>query len=336
MRQQSIGTNFLRDAIPLIYKAKRDGSIIFLEGGFEHILTGLGFKPDSFTMIQDVLTRLGIEVTVIEDFFTRLADKKEMSAKVKLKINGVNKAFLWISTLSRDGKNIQGQLINIDRFEKIEKKYDRLRQMTYGTSYLGNNVALGKESARTRDLTIMFIDAVESTSKMSKMKLREARKYIEDLSHIITSVADEYSGYIDKFMGDGAMIVWGYQLYPEAVAANHASQAVLAGKEILNRCEQYNHRNSTDKQIHIRIGIDSGEVISGVFDNPHRIIFSSIGPPVNIAARLEKLADVDSMLISHRHLDRLQAESPEIISSLKCSLFQLKGVPDIVKACKVE
>ncbi len=109
-----------------------------------------------------------------------------------------------------------------------------------------------------------------------------------------------------------------------------------AAMELLRRCEQYNRHKGELEQIHLRIGLASGDVLSGVFKNSDRMIFTSIGQAVNVAARLESIAEVDSILVEHGHLALCQQLQPKIVEGSSCTFLELKGIPDKIRAYKVE
>lgn len=329
---------FLSDALPFIYRARLDGTIIFLEGGF-HGVPGFVKTPSSkFQQIQEVLVHLSIDRDRVDRVLTDLIEgrSQRINEKVTIDVQGVPRRHLWIGTLSKNKQHMQGQLIDIENFEHIQDKFDRLRELTYGTRFLGERIATGRENARIRDLSIMFVDAVDSTSRIFSMEIDRAREYVEDLAGIITSVVKEYHGYVDKFTGDGAMVIWGFRISPEISCENHMVDSVLAAKKMLAKCKEYNEYRPEIEQMHIRIGIASGDVFSGAFENKDRMIFTSIGKPIYLAARLEKTADADSILIEHHHLLRCRKIRPGIVAHSKCSLVELKGIPEKIKACKIE
>lgn len=325
---------FMSDAVPLIYRVERSGKVHFIGGGFKRILKG-----DGFTSIQDILLAIGVPGEITEEFHDNLFLKGrddstafKASRNVELNINGELRWHAWVGTVSSDGENIQGQLFDIhDQYIK-EREFDKLRRMTYGTPYLGERVALGLESARDRDMSIMFIDIVDSTQRISAMSPDDAKDYVEAFSRIVTTAVKKHSGYVDKFMGDGAMVVFGLQLDVDTDIGNHPSQSVMAAREIIEEFRKYNEAISDDKHIHVRIGIESGVVRTGVFDNGERTIFTSIGIPVVIAARLEKKAEKDRILITHSHHERLPMDLPVEIS---CGSHQLKGINQDVTACTI-
>ncbi len=328
---------FLEDALPLIYRTDLNGKIVFVAGGVHDLLEQMGTTSDSFQTITEILTFLSVDQTIIDQTLSHLcqAESKKVSTQVSIKINNEIRRYLWIATLSKDKKHIQGQLIDIEYSAIRQDRFDQLRKLTYGTQFLGERIATGLERARIRRLSIMFVDAVNSTHRIFSLKCEKANAYIEDLAAMITSVTKEHNGYLDKFMGDGAMIVWGYQVQDEPVCDDHVTNTILAAKSFLERCATYNQGKAELEQIHLRIGIASGDVFSGVLENSDRLIFTSIGQAVNIAARLQAAADSNNILVEHEHLLEVQKKHPGLISESQCAFFKLKRIPENIRACKI-
>ncbi len=327
-------TEFINDAVPLMYRAKRDGTILFIGGAFKRLL-----QTSDFGSIRDALYHFGVEKEETDAFHEKLtvsgrddSTTFRNTRNIELNINGSIRWHVWGGAIAFDGESIQGQLFDIhDQYLK-ELEFDKLREMTYGTACLGERIAMGLEEARDRDLSIMFIDIVDSTMRISSMSPDEAKEYVEAFSKIVTAVVPKYSGYVDKFMGDGAMVVFGLQTLAESEVVQHPQHSVNAAREIISEFRKHNTNTSEDKHLHVRIGIASGVVRSGVFRNDERMIFTSIGIPVITAARLEVKADKDSILITHAHHKRLYDQDTHHI---KCGSHRLKGLSQEITACTI-
>lgn len=329
---------FLADAQPLMYLAELDGTVVFLEGGFRETFRLMQTSAASFHRIQDVLESLSIERNTIDHVLDDLLRCRatEINTKVTIEVNGVQRRHLWIGTLSEDLKYFQGQLIDVEDFELMHDRFDRLRELTYGTKYWGERIAEGKENARVRRVSVMFVDAVDSTSRIFSMEVEKAKEYVENIASIITSVVKQHDGYLDKFMGDGAMIIWGYQILPNVAIGSHAVDSVLAARELMKRFMEFNRGKPELEQIHVRIGLASGDMFSGAFRNDDRMIFTSIGKAIHVAARLEKATDPDSIFVEHAHLLEVQKTKPDIVGHSHCTLLEAKGIPWRIRACKID
>ena len=89
-------------------------------------------------------------------------------------------------------------------------------------------------------------------------------------------MVEAHSGWVNKFMGDGMLAVFGA---PEP-SPNHADQALQAALSILQEIRQIG-------SLAIGIGIHSGTVVAGCVGTGSRLEFTVIGDTVNVASRLE-------------------------------------------------
>lgn len=95
-----------------------------------------------------------------------------------------------------------------------------------------------------------------------------------------------HGGYIDKYMGDGIMAIFGLTRDDPTAACVDAVGAAL---DMLTALEELNHylERQFDTRFRIGIGIHVGPVIIGEMGHPEKMQFTAIGDPVNIASRIE-------------------------------------------------
>lgn len=148
----------------------------------------------------------------------------------------------------------------------------------------------GGSQPRVLDLSVLFLDIVNFTS-FSETNSPEAEVAIlNDLFGIYEVITKEFYGDIDKFIGDAVMAV-----YADANdAVSSALKIINTGLPEMNRIRLENNESS----INVRIGINSGHVLQGDSGTTDRKDLTVIGDTVNIAARLEKSALPNRLLIS--------------------------------------
>lgn len=100
-----------------------------------------------------------------------------------------------------------------------------------------------------------------------------------------------HGGYIDKYIGDGIMALFGLE---RASAAEACHDAVAAGLGMLDSLRDFNSYISKQfgTEFRIGIGIHVGSVIIGEMGHPQKMQFTAIGDVVNIASRIESATKV--------------------------------------------
>jgi adenylate cyclase len=116
-------------------------------------------------------------------------------------------------------------------------------------------------------------------------------KIVEMLNIHFTIMADiilKHNGTIDKYIGDAIMAFWGAPVKMD----DHAEQAVLAGKEMIEALEQVNatlSERGLDMEVKIGIGINTGVATIGEIGSEKKKNYTIVGDTVNLASRLESI-----------------------------------------------
>jgi adenylate cyclase len=146
---------------------------------------------------------------------------------------------------------------------------------------LGTPTELGGE---TRDVCVMFLDIRNFTSNARSRSPDEVVDFLNSAFAFMIDAVDRHGGFINKFLGDGFMAVFGAPLDDPAAAAH----AVAAAREILDEIDR---RGLGDGAwpLTVGIGLHIGPAVTGNVGSPRRKEFTVIGDTVNLAARLEQL-----------------------------------------------
>jgi adenylate cyclase len=96
----------------------------------------------------------------------------------------------------------------------------------------------------------------------------------------------EYSGTLDKFMGDGIMVEFGAPLDDE----NQEQHALLAAAKMFEGISKLNEKWKLEGKPTIRVGmgINTGLAVVGNIGSLKRLEYTAIGDTVNVASRLEE------------------------------------------------
>jgi adenylate cyclase len=138
------------------------------------------------------------------------------------------------------------------------------------------------------ELTVLFSD-IRGFTTISETTPPE--KIVEMLNIHFTIMADiilRHNGTIDKYIGDAIMAFWGAPVR----MADHAEQAVLAGKEMIEALEQVNaalRERGLDMEVKIGVGINTGVATIGEIGSEKKKNYTIVGDTVNLASRLESI-----------------------------------------------
>ena len=180
-----------------------------------------------------------------------------------------------------------------------------------------------------KELTILFSDIKDFTAHSSSYSPDRIRAFLNDYFEAMVEVVFTYKGTVDKYIGDGMMVFFGD---PEPTP-DHALRSVQAAIEMQKKAGELNEKLAGEDgfPVHIRIGINTGEVVVGDMGSSRRLSYTVLGSAVNLAKRLESSAPVDGILISQRTNDLVAP----FISTRFFGEIQVKGVEDPVRVYEV-
>jgi adenylate cyclase len=141
-----------------------------------------------------------------------------------------------------------------------------------------------KLQSEHRTVCVMFLDIRGFTAMTRTRSADETVTLLNDFFAEMIEIVDRHNGFINKFLGDGFLALFGAALHDPAAAAN----ALAAGRAMLQAVDAWN-RTHPARALRIGIGIHIGEAITGSIGSPRRKEYTAIGDTVNLAARLEQL-----------------------------------------------
>lgn len=184
-------------------------------------------------------------------------------------------------------------------------------------------------AAERRPLTIMFVDLVGSTELSGAVDPEEFRDVISAYYEICADAIGRYDGHVVKYMGDGAMVYFGYPVAHEddPRRAVHAALEIAHDVPLLQRRLPAEVRSS----INARIGIHTGLTIVGEHGSGLARESLAVGATPNVAARLENVAGSGDVVIS----DATHASVETSFTFDDLGPLQLKGVAQPVRGYRV-
>src|SRR5215470_1765417 len=150
--------------------------------------------------------------------------------------------------------------------------------------------------AERRQLTVMFCDLVGSTALSGRLDPEELRDLVRAYQQACAAVIQKFEGHIAQYLGDGLLVYFGYPRAHE----DDAQRAVQTGLGIVEELGVLKTRLEQDKGIGlaVRLGIHTGLVVVGAMGGAGRQEQLALGETPNIAARIEALAQPNTLVVS--------------------------------------
>ena len=141
------------------------------------------------------------------------------------------------------------------------------------------------------DISVLFADIRGSTGIAERTSAGEFRKLVQHFYHRAAKAIDDNGGVIDKFLGDGIMVLF----IPVVAGEGHARHAVEAGEALLAAVSD---PKLVAGGVRVGVGVHTGEAFVGTIGTDDKLDFSALGDTVNVAARLGSDAGPGELLVS--------------------------------------
>ncbi len=183
--------------------------------------------------------------------------------------------------------------------------------------------------AERRQLTVVFFDIVGSTELAGQLDPEDWREVLKDYQRCVSEVVEWFDGHVAQYLGDGILAYFGFPRAHE----DDARRAVRAGLEVVQAIETLNERLRASRglSLRVRIGVHTGPVVVGDVGSGSRHEQLALGETPNLAARLQGVAEPNTILISgdtHRLLE-------EQFHYESLGVHQLRGIADPVSIYRV-
>jgi adenylate cyclase len=158
------------------------------------------------------------------------------------------------------------------------------------------------------EATILFADIRGFTAYAENRDPKAVVAMLNTYFEIATRAILDYGGYVDKFIGDCVLGVFGVPV----LRKDHVERAVRASLELMRQLQQQtNHDNPFLSSV--GIGIHTGHIVSGNIGSQSKMEYTVIGDTVNLASRLSGLAAPGEILVTgevYQHLGQLITAAP--------------------------
>ncbi len=218
--------------------------------------------------------------------------------------------------------------------EMIKKAMGKYVSKDVMKTVLNNLDKLNLGGIRTT-VTVLFVDIRNFTQMSENLSPQIVTSILNEYFSTIEPIIAKYNGVINKYMGDGALAVFGEPIKDD----NHALNAIKCGLEMTEKVKILRDKLLKDgkPRIEIGIGINTGEVFAGNIGTEERLEYTVIGDNVNLASRIEAYNSIlkTSFLISQYTYEYVK----DYIDTVKLSQVNIKGKSkpiDIYEVLKIK
>ncbi len=139
-------------------------------------------------------------------------------------------------------------------------------------------------AGRRQTVALLFVDLRGSTTLAEHLDSTRFATFMSAFRRRVMDAADRHGGVVDKFIGDGALIVFGLP-HP---SPDDAARALACARTLDGLIAHWNAKRRFDPPVTVGVGVHVGEVFCGVVGDARRLEFTVMGDPVNVAARLQE------------------------------------------------
>ena len=327
------------NAITACYYARDNLEILKVNDNFLEFFPILGNVNNVY--FPDVLEQIGLPGKQIEEFVRDINEKgMVLIPEIKISIDGKERVYSLLSTRTKNDSftylnGVQGQFVDrttevnlrkerqnlldekIRDHEIIEEKSRQLESLAkrlakylspqiYQSIFKNENEGVHKHARK--NLTIFLSDIVKFTDLADTLEPERLATVINSYLSEMSLIAVECGGTIDKFIGDAVLIFFG-----DPESEGETEDALKCAEMAIRMLKRVGELNNHWKKlgvidgIKVRMGISTGFCTVGNFGSDLRLDYTVLGSPVNLAARLQTMADHNSILIDEYTKDLIKS-----------------------------
>jgi adenylate cyclase len=192
---------------------------------------------------------------------------------------------------------------------------------------LASDEKLPELGGERREVTVMFADLSGFTALSGRVPPRALMEASNRYLALIAEEVEHTGGYVDKFIGDAVMAIWGAPVGDPS----HARSAVSAGLAISERMVSARTESVArgEEGFWLTIGMNSGPAIVGNVGSPKRLAYTVVGETVNLAARFESVPGDYACMIVIGEGTAKAVDGPRPVCEL--DLIKVKGKAEPVR-----
>jgi adenylate cyclase len=223
-----------------------------------------------------------------------------------------NDAFLELTEKIR-GREATLKIAMLEKEREIQEERrarERHQAALYATlpQHVADRVVQGQEvTDHFDDATVLFLDIVNFTSISDHLEPSVVIRLLDSAFHLCDNICERHGLVKIKTVGDSYMAL----ALPEA-GSDHISNAAQAAVDMISELSGKHIREivgndslNIDDTLNVRIGINSGPVVTGIIGR-NRLQYDVWGDTVNVASRMESTSEPGRIQVSERFASALR------------------------------
>lgn len=309
-----------------------ENTLAFLS--FDNLTKNLTNKL-SLQMILLIICLLILALLIL-NYFSKYITKplEELVETTKLVKEGKYKSIVFPNLRNRRDEiaalssSFQEMVLELKDKERMRSLLNKVVSKDIAEEILKNEVHLGGED---KIVTILFADIRNFTEITQNLPPQKTVHMLNVMMTKISKIIEGEGGVIDKYVGDEVMALFGAPIS----ASDHALRALSSAKIMVETLRHWNKEREEQGEpvLEIGIGINTGLVVAGNMGAEDRLNYTVVGPSVNLASRLCKIAKASQVIISEFTLEEPNIKDSFYVESLPPVV--LKGFSEPVKSFQV-
>ena len=202
-----------------------------------------------------------------------------------------NTEIMWNYTISRDKLTLATPSDSIAKDLSFDEKLDKIQR--YLPEGLTEKILGQKEKieGERKQVTVMFCDMEGFTPLVERIGAEESYSIMDQVYEILIHKVHDYGGTVNEMTGDGIMALFGAPVALEDAPQRAIRSAIAIHLEMARFSDRMKQNETEMPTIKMRVGIHTGRVVVGSIGNSLRVEFKVVGDTVNLASRMEGLAE---------------------------------------------
>jgi class 3 adenylate cyclase len=149
-----------------------------------------------------------------------------------------------------------------------------------------------------KQVTVMFCDMKDFTHLSEKLSPEDAYTIMDEVYEILIHKVHDYEGTVNEMTGDGILALFGAPIALEDAPQRAIRSSLSIHREMAKFSDKLKQDRENILPIKMRAGVHTGPVVLGALGNDLRVEFKAVGDTVNIASRMEGLAEPGTTYIT--------------------------------------